>query len=188
MRNRWRHAALTLAISSLTSHSATAATLVHTEATHDDGRYTLSFEVVLDAERGKVWRMMTDYEQLPRLSDVVTQSHIVKSEDKDKHRLDITFHACVLIFCKTMKKVVDIQAWPQSDIVIIGDPQLSDFSYSVERWRIFAEKAQTRLRYSAEMTPDFFIPPLIGPWLMKSFLQKEIMATAIKVEEFARRE
>jgi hypothetical protein len=35
------------------------------------------------------------------------------------------------------------------------------------------------------MVPDFFIPPLIGPWLMKSFLQKEIKATAIQVEALA---
>jgi len=188
MRNRWRHAAQALAISLLTSYNATAATLVHIEAAHDDGRYTLSFEVLLDAEQGKVWRQMTDYEQLPRLSEVVSQSRVVKSDGADKHRVDLTFHACILIFCKTMKKVVDIQAWPRSDIIVIGDPTLSDFSYSVERWRVFAEKSQTRLRYSAEMTPDFFIPPLIGPWLVKSFLQKEIMATAVKVEEFAGRE
>ena len=188
MRNGWRYAALALAVGLLPPQGATAATLVHIDATHDDGRYTLSFEVLLDAEQGKVWRQMTDYEQLPRLSEVVTQSRIVKSEGHDKHRVDLTFHACILIFCKTMKKVVDIQAWPQNDIIVIGDPQLSDFSYSVERWRVFAEKSQTRLRYSAEMTPDFFIPPLIGPWLVKSFLQKEIMATAVKTEEFARRE
>ncbi len=41
-----------------------------------------------------------------------------------------------------MKKVVDIQARPQNDIVVTGDPALSDFSYSVERWRVAAEGAK----------------------------------------------
>lgn len=162
-----------------------AATIVRTEATHADGRYRVSFEVVLDADRNKVWQIMTDYEHLPRVSKVIVASRILKTEDTNRHRVDVTFHACVLIFCKTVKKVVDIQAWPQNNILVTGDPALSDFSYSVERWRVVAEGAKTRLFYTAEMVPDFFIPPLIGPWLVQSFLQREIKATAIEVEALA---
>jgi hypothetical protein len=166
--------------------SAAAATIERLETAHTDHRYTLSFEVVLDAERDKVWRIMTDYDNLPRLSRAIGESHILKTEHSPEHRVSVTFHACVLIFCKTMKKVVDIEARPQEDIVVTGVPALSDFSYSVEHWQVSAEGAQTRLRYHAEMVPDFFIPPIIGPWLVKSFLEREIRATAIKVEELAR--
>ena len=174
-----------LATALLVSAHASAADIQHLEATHDDDRYKLTFEVVLNAERDKVWNIMTDYNRLTRVSKVIVESRILKKEDENRHRVGVTLHACVLIFCKTMKKVVDIQAWPQNDIVVIDDPALSDFSYSVERWRVVAEGAKTRLYYSAEMVPDFFIPPLIGPWLMKSFLQKEIKATAIQVEALA---
>jgi hypothetical protein len=164
---------------------AAPATILRTEATHEDGRYQVTFEVVLDAARDRVWRIMTDYDRLTRVSKVIVESHILKKENENRHRVGVTLHACVLIFCKTVKKVVDVQVWPQNDIIVIGDPALSDFSYSVERWRVSAEGAKTRLYYFAEMVPDFFIPPLIGPWLMKSFLQKEIMATAIQVEALA---
>jgi hypothetical protein len=183
MPNVWR--AIAFAVSFLVPACAFAETIERLEAGHTDNRYTLSFEVVLDAERDKVWRIMTDYERLPRVSKVVVASRISKTENANRHRVEVAFHACVLIFCKTMKKVVDIQAWPQSDIIVIGDPQLSNFSYSVERWRVSAEGSKTRLRYTAEMVPDFFIPPVIGPWLVKSFLEKEIRATAVKVEELA---
>lgn len=183
----WRSTAL-LAICLLTPALASAATIIHIESTHDDGRYTVSFEVVLDAARDKVWQIMTDYEHLPRVSKIIVESHILKKEDENRHRVGVTFRACVLIFCKTMKKVVDIQAWPQHNILVIGDPALSDFSYSVERWRVSAEGSKTRLHYSAEMVPDFFIPPLIGPWVVKYFLQKEIKATAIQVEAIASHE
>lgn len=183
MRNAWR--AIGFAVGFLVPVCVSAETIERLEAGHSDNRYTLSFEVVLDAARDKVWRIMTDYENLPRLSKVITESHILKTEHSREHRVGVTFHACILIFCKTMKKVVDIQVWPQNDIVVIGDPALSDFSYSVERWRVDAEGPKTRLRYTAEMVPDFFIPPLIGPWLVKSFLEKEIQATATKVEELA---
>lgn len=166
--------------------STSAATIERLETAHTDHRYTLTFEVVLDAERAKVWQIMTDYENLPRLSRTIAESHILKTEHSPEHRVSVTFHACVLIFCKTMKKVVDIEARPQTEIVVTGVPALSDFSYSVERWQVSAEGAQTRLRYSAEMVPDFFIPPVIGPWLVKSFLQREIRGIAIEVEALAR--
>ena len=185
MRTARRCAVVFLAVGFALAASAPAATIVHTEARHSNGRYTLLFEVVLDAERGKIWPWMTDYERLPRLSDVVVASRIVQSEADNKHRVHVTFHACILIFCKTMKKLVDIQVWPQSDIIVVGDPRLSDFSYSVERWRVSAEKSQTRLNYHAEMVPNFFIPPLFGPWLVKTFLQREIRATAAKLEALA---
>jgi len=185
MPNVWRRATVLLITGLLFPALATPASILRTEAVHDNGRYTVSFDVVLDATRDKVWQIMTDYDRLTRVSKVIIESRILKKEDENRHRVSVTLHACVLIFCKTMKKVVDIQAWPQNDIIVIGDPVLSDFSYSVERWRVVAEGAKTRLYYSAEMVPDFFIPPLIGPWLMKSFLQKEIKATAIQVEALA---
>ena len=185
MSNAGHLSAVLLATGMLFPALAAPATILRTEATHDDERYKLTFEVVLNAGRDKVWNIMTDYNRLPRVSKVIVESRILKQEDENRHRVGVTLHACVLIFCKTMKKVVDIQAWPQNDIIVIGDPALSDFSYSVERWRVVAEGAKTRLYYSAEMVPDFFIPPLIGPWLMKSFLQREIKATAIQVETLA---
>ena len=170
----------------LMSSAAAAAAIERLETAHAGKRYTLTFEVVLDAERDRIWRIMTDYEHLPRVSDVIVSSRVLETRDANRHRVDVRFHACVLIFCKSMKKVVDIVARPESEIVVTGVPELSNFSYSVEHWQVSAEGARTRLRYSAEMVPDFFIPPIIGPWLVKSFLQREIRSTAIKVEALAR--
>ena len=190
MTSRTRHFALAASTAGIFVHAiASGADIRHIEATHKDTRYTVNFDVVLDAEQSKVWRIMTDFAHLTQASDVIIESRLMKSEREGQDRVYVALHACVLIFCKTMEKVVDIQAIPQSDIVVTTDPALSDFSYSVERWQVSTEGARkTRLRYSAEMTPDFFIPPLVGPWIVKSFLKKEIQATAIKVEALAGRE
>ena len=185
MLNTQHYATVLLATGLVASASASAADIQRLEATHDDDRYKLTFEVVLNAERDKVWDIMTDYDRLPRVSKIIVESRILKKEDDNRHRVGVTLHACVLIFCKTMKKVVDIQARPRDDIVVTGDPALSDFRYSVEHWQVSAEGANTRLHYTAEMVPDFFIPPLVGPWVMKYFLQREIRATAIQVEAIA---
>lgn len=165
-----------------------AGTIELLETTHDNGRYTVSFEVVLDAARDKVWRIMTDYERLPRVSKIITESRVLKQEGANRHRVSVTLEACVLFFCKTVKRVVDIEARPQTEIVVTDDPAFSNFSYAVERWRVTAEGPRTRLNYTAEVVPNFFIPPLIGPPVVKYFLRREIQITAIEVEALARHE
>jgi hypothetical protein len=180
--------ATTLLALGLWAPAGVAGTIERLETAHANGRYTVSFEVVLDANRDKVWQIMTDYERLPRVSKIITESRILKRTDANRHRVGVTLEACVLIFCKTVKRVVDIEARPQTEIVVTDDPAFSNFSYAVERWRVAAEGAGTRLNYTAEVVPDFFIPPLIGPPVVKYFLRREIRLTALEVEALAKHE
>jgi len=181
----WCRVSLFLAIGLLAPVSASGATILHAQARYQQGRYVLSFEVVLDANLDKVWLIMTDYERIPRVSRSILESRIIEQISENHHRVGIRSRACILFFCQTINKVDDVQATPKTDIVIVSDPSQSDFSYSVERWRLLAEGAKTRMLYSSEMEPNFFIPPIIGPWLVKSFLIKEIKATAVEVETLA---
>lgn len=165
-----------------------AATIERLEAHHNDGRYTVSFEVVLDAARDRVWRIMTDYEHLPRVSKIIAETRVLEQADTNRHRVGVTLQACVLIFCKTVKRTVDIQARPQTEILVTEDPAQSDFRYGLEHWQVAAEGSRTRLNYAAELVPDFFIPPLIGPAVVKYFLRREIRLTALEVEALAAHE
>jgi hypothetical protein len=167
---------------------ATAGTIERLETAHDDGRYTVIFEVVLDAPRDKVWQIMTDYERLPRVSKIITESRVLKQEDANRHRIGVTLDACILFFCKTIKRVVDIEAKPQTEITVTEDPANRHIRYAVERWQVQAEDDRTRLHYTAEVVPNFFIPPLIGPPVVKYFLRREIQLTVIEVEALAKHE
>lgn len=172
----------------LWASAAAAGTIERLETAHDGGRYTVIFEVVLDAPRDKVWRIMTDYEGLPRVSKIITESRILKQDDANRHRIGVTLEACILFFCKTIKRVVDIEAKPQTEITVTEDPANRHIRYAVERWQVHAENDRTRLHYTAEVVPNFFIPPLIGPPVVKYFLRREIRLTAIEVEALARHE
>src|SRR3990172_12308794 len=158
----WLRATVLLALG-LWAPAAVAGTIELLETTHEDGRYTVAFEVVLDANRDKVWQIMTDYDPLPRVSKIIVESRVLKQQDANRHRVGVTLEACVFIFCKTVKRIVDIEAWPQKEILVTEVPDQSDFREGIERWRVMAEGPKTPLHYTAELVPDFFIPPLIGP-------------------------
>jgi hypothetical protein len=183
----WRRVTVWLALG-LWTPAAAAATIEVLETAHDRGRYTVAFEVVLVADRDKVWQIMTDYEHLPQVSKIILESRVLKQEDTHHQRVGLTLQGCILIFCKTVKRVLDIEARPQTEILMTEDPARSDFRYAVERWRMTAEGPGTRLNYSAELEPDFFIPPLIGPAVVKYFLRREIRITALAVEALANHE
>ena len=73
-----------LAIGLLAPACAPAAVIAQLETTHVDDRYTLSVDVLLDAERSKVWQIMTDYEHLPRVSHIIVKSHVLKAMDQNR--------------------------------------------------------------------------------------------------------
>ena len=67
-----------------------------------------------------------------------------------------------------------------------ADPRFSDFHEVSERWRIRPEGAQTRMEYNATLVPKFFVPPLIGPWVIKLRIRDSLLSGAETLETLAR--
>ena len=67
-------------------------------------------------------------------------------------------------------------------------PQMSDLRYGLARWRMSAcadDRRRTCLEFKAELEPDFWVPPLIGPWLIQRKLHQEAIVTAEGIEKLA---
>jgi hypothetical protein len=176
-----------LALLAVAPAAARAAEIVHTDVTHEDGRYRVRFEVRLEAEAARVMRHLTDYAHLTHLSDSIVESRVL-DEDSETKRVHIALRACVLFVCRTVRRTVDVEALPDGNRLTLTDPAGGDFHYSVERWQVLPEGGGTRLRYTAEAEPSFFVPPLIGPWLVKGVIRRELATTAARLEELARHE
>ena len=65
-------------------------------------------------------------------------------------------------------------------------PERSDTRYSRAQWRLQAEGGGTLLRYELEMEPDFWVPPLIGPPIVKRALRQGGERAAARIERLAR--
>jgi hypothetical protein len=75
---------------------------------------------------------------------------------------------------------------PNGDIVTTVVPGEGNFRRGATVWRIEALSARTsRITMEADQEPDFFVPPVIGPFIMKRKFQREVTETTRRIEEVA---
>jgi hypothetical protein len=66
------------------------------------------------------------------------------------------------------------------------NPEKSDFEVSNEVWVFEPEGAGTRITYRLEMDPKFWIPPLIGPYVLKKKMREDGIRALDRIEAIAR--
>jgi len=165
-----------------------AAEVTRASVEHQGGVYRVSFEVNLEAEPDRVREIVEDYDKLRELTPTVVHSEVLSRED-GRVRLDLRLRPCFWrIFCRSMRKVTDVTMMQDGSFHHRTVASESDFSFAEERLWIQAGASHngTHARYEAELVPKFFIPPFIGPWLVRKQIVNELTTTANKIEQIAK--
>jgi hypothetical protein len=166
---------------------AGAARIALTEVTQVDNRYEVTFDVRLAAPADRLQHYLTDYANYASYFDSVAESTVLSGEPGGLQRVRLRLRSCVLFFCRTVTFVKEVAEQADGEILARIDPSASDFREATETWRITPAGNETRLQYRAELVPDFFVPPLIGPWLLKHKIRSALVSGAEKLEALARR-
>ena len=169
----------------LGSVGAQAGEVLVAQVDHDRGLYRLELDMRLDAGKGHVWRLLTDYRNYGQLNDAIRESEILAEHGPGSYRVRTVTRACVYFFCKTVHEVQDVTEVPGRYISASVLPAMSDFRHGVARAYIWPEGGNTRVRILAEVEPDFWIPPVIGPWLISRKLHAEAQETLRNVERLS---
>lgn len=174
-------------LATLGASNATAFTVESMEIDHTGDTYAVAFEVTVAADSVKARNILTNYAKWPSLSDNIIESRLVDVLPSGTERISVTFRSCIIasLFCKVIRQVKDLDRLPDGNSYITTlVPGQADFASGSERWQIQAEgKDKTRLRYDATLVLAFRVPPLIGPWLLKRALRRELIGTANKLEQ-----
>ena len=64
-------------------------------------------------------------------------------------------------------------------------PEQSNFKYSTSEWLLEPHEGGTKMTYRLEMEPDFFVPPIIGPWYLKRVLSTGGVRAVNRIERLA---
>ncbi len=149
-------------------------------------RYLIHVVALLDAPADRVRQRLTDYNRLDRLSDSIRESLLLDA-DPPWYTVRVRSHGCIGIFCRDLEQVQRVQERDDGFIVVEDVPGQSDFRAARAVWRVVGmARHRSRVTYSAEFLPDFWIPPLLGPPLFRERLARETRQLLENLERLAR--
>ncbi|MEJ2565274.1 MAG: SRPBCC family protein [Gammaproteobacteria bacterium] len=181
-RSAWRTIAVLILLVSGAVPRVWAADIRTLKVDEHQGRYTVTYDAIVDAARDDVYATITNPERWPQLSHVVTAARVTGKLPDGGREISVTLHTCILIFCQTLHKQEALRISAGGNIETVVFPERSDFSYAYEHWQISGEGRRTRIRYHAEMTPKFYIVPLIGSYLLKAKIRSLLQQVTASLE------
>ena len=156
----------------LVAVSASTATIESIDIAHEGRMYSLHAETLLDASPEAISAVLLDYERFGRISSVYKEYGYLDPLPDGTPVVYTRMEGCLLFYCKSMTRVERLEAASPGHIRTVTLPDRSDFKHSISEWILKQEASGTRMIYTLEMEPDFFVPPLIGPPILKRTLRR----------------
>jgi hypothetical protein len=129
--------------------------------------------------------VVTDYDDIHRVNDSITESRVLERHGPDRLKRLLALRQCVLVFCFDIRFVEEISIDDERIETTIV-PAESTFREGTAVWRLEAlDGGRTRITVTAMQTPDFWIPPVLGPMLLKRVFLREIAETCANIERLA---
>lgn len=164
---------------------AAAAEILDSAVDLEAGTYRIEVDARIDAPLETVHRLITDYDNLSRINRSIEESRVLRVHSPDRHRVHTVIRACILFFCKRVIQLQDITQYGSDRVEAVILPEGSDFRYGIARWDLAPDGRWTRMHFTAELEPAFWVPPLIGPWLFERKIVQEILDSARHMESDA---
>jgi hypothetical protein len=164
---------------------AVAADLDSVVVSYDSGRYELDADAYMAAPRESVFLILTDYDRFGRISSAYKEYRFLDPAPDGTPMIYTRMEGCVLIFCKSLARTEYLYTQAPAYIRSVTVPERSDFSHSISEWHLEAEGDGTRVLYHLEMEPKFWVPPIIGPWILQRRLAHGGTAAVDRIERLA---
>jgi hypothetical protein len=183
--SRVRHAVPGVCIL-LTTTLAGAAEIRTFRCDREAARYHVVSDTFIDAPVDAVFGVLIDYEHYDRISSVFKESRYLERNPDGSGVVYTKARGCIAFFCTTVERVERLEVVPGVEIVATVIPEQSNARYSRAQWRLEPEGQGTLLHYDLEMEPDFWIPPVIGPPVVRHALKQGGARAAERIEDLAR--
>jgi len=161
---------------------AAAGEVLDSEVVEDDAQYRVAIRARIDAPLAVVYGAITDYTNLAEINPSIIESKVLLALSPRKHRVETLIRVCILIFCKKILQVQDVEQVDEALITAVTLPEPGDFKSGTAQWQLTERGDATELRFTQAFEPDFWVPAVIGPWLIERTLKNEVMETAIYIE------
>lgn len=149
-----------------------------------DDHYIIRVDMRINAELKDVYKHLIDIKNIYKLNDTIIKSDLKYSKGK-QHEVEVLTKGCVLFFCSEQIQYQKVTELGNGYIMVHLVPEKSDFISGEILWQVFAENGNTRVVFAADFEPDFWVPPLIGPWILTDVFLTESQETINELEKLA---
>lgn len=159
-----------------------AAVTERAEISFEGHSYQYTFIARLKGDVEDVRAIVTDFDNMKRINDDIVESRVLhRYENGDLKRL-LKLRHCIVWFCFDMDFVERVHE-SAGHITTTMVPEESTFSDGTANWKIEAvADGYTRISVSARQTPRFWIPPVLGPIVLKRVFMSEVAETCANIE------
>jgi hypothetical protein len=166
---------------------AQSATLDTLEITRDDGRYELYADTFLEAPPADIYAVLLEYDDdaYQRISSVYKESRYLDPAPDGTPIVYTLMEGCIMFYCLSMRRTEKLEKQAYKYIRTETIPEESDFKYSHSEWTFTPEGDGTRMNYTLVMEPDFWVPPIVGPFVLKRILKSGGARVISRIERMA---
>ncbi len=161
-----------IVILSLLPGTSLCAEVNYVEVSQEKGVYRMHIIMTVNADTDSIKRIITDYENLTLTNPYIKESELINISEDERTTVSMLTKICIFLICYNIRHVQTFH--PVNNGVLYSRiiPGMSDFKSGWLRWEIKEKDSNrtspvTQIIFDTEITPDFFIPPIIGPYQMK---------------------
>jgi hypothetical protein len=154
----------------------------------NDDYYRLNSKAWFNASPEALYGVLSDYDLFIKFTSAIAESRNVEPDERGRPQFFSRMEGCVLLWCKSFVRNGYLVLKPIKEIVAITNPANSDFKLSRESWKLIPEDGGTLLVYEFHMIPDFWVPPVLGPYYIKRALHAGGVKAVDRIEAIARGE
>ena len=161
-----------IVILSLLPGTSLCAEVNYVEISQEKGVYHMHINMTVNADTDSIKRIITDYENLTLTNLYLKESELINKSEDERTTVSMLTKICIFLICYNIRHVQTFH--PVNNGVLYSRiiPGMSDFKSGWLRWEIKEKDSNrtspvTQIIFDTEITPDFFIPPIIGPYQMK---------------------
>jgi hypothetical protein len=169
----------------LCAMSANAADMRSMEINYVDGRYFVESVVWFDAGTDETFAVFSDYDLSTEFTKAVVEARDLEPDAQGRPGFYIRNRGCILFFCKSVVRQGYVESQGNRLLQAFTDPSRSDFRFCEESWEFATEDGGTSVRYKLEMEPGFWVPPAIGPYMIKRKLRSDGGGALDRIEAIA---
>lgn len=132
----------------------------------------------------QVWKVLTDYERLPKFVPGLVRSKIL-SRSQQEVTLEQESTARFLFLSQTIRLVMHLREHPFSTIevaLVSGDMKRYEARWTLARL-VQDGRDGTLISYYGAIEPAFFLPPVFGKQLMQANVRKTVLAVMTEIEK-----